>query len=108
MGGQIRREFTIGCDMTLPNSAPLTYPLVGRINPFGKLRIRDDTFGQIPAHPGNNRTAHIYDAVAVGCGRSISGSRRSILVFNKAFPSYLIISIATPIAVAKPTASVPP
>ena len=109
VGREVGRHLAVGGDVALRDPAALADPFVGRVDTLRELGVRDDIPGEVAPDPLDDGTAHAQDAAAdATCGRRMSGSSRSILDFSKAFPSYLIMSIATPIAVANPTASVPP
>src|SRR6202035_1887265 len=98
-------QLALGGDPSLADPGALPDPGIGRIEPRRQLVVSDDPLREIAAAPGNLRA---QDHNAADC--SIDGARlrraRSSPIFWRKPLS--LRSAATPMALAKPNASVEP
>src|SRR5262249_36931442 len=105
VGGQFPRRG----DAPLADPGALADPGIRGVEPFRQLVIGDDPLGQIGAATddlGAQIHAVGYSAAGCGVGAAVLSRARSLWIFSR--KPLTFISMATPIALAKPNASVEP
>src|SRR6185437_11303729 len=100
---EVGGQFAVGGNPALADAGALANPLVGGVEPAGQLIVGDNPLGKVRAAAGNLR-AQLH----AGCGAGIASltRARSARIFSR--NPFTFISMATPIALAKPKASVEP
>src|SRR5690606_31130252 len=107
---QIGCQLALGGNVAAPDAAALANPFVGGVDSSGQLVVRHDALRQVSAAAENHGASHHHDAAAAAGGVPLVRPAPTLAICSAsiAFPPYLTMSTASPIAVAKPTASVPP
>src|SRR5262249_49787370 len=104
---QIGRHLSVRGDAPFANARALHDPLVGGVESFRQIAIGHDAARQIGTAACDDRARRHQRLAALtsGNGGGVRWAKAS-LIFSMA--PWTTMSMATPIALAKPTASVPP
>ena len=109
-GSKIRGQLSRCGDPALTDPSALPDPFIGGVQAMGEFVIANDTFRQVCPTPGDLRSQahHRGNYSVAGCGADGTLLRRANSTRILSRKPFTFMSTATPIALAKPKASVEP